>query len=102
MPHFLVLLHDGTDTAALSRRQAARAAHLDQLEGKVASGKVVFGGRIFDDAQQPVGSFMVAHCADRAELEAMIADDPYAKGNVWQNVEVKDVQIVVHNGKIMP
>ena len=46
MLHFLVLLHDGTDAAAPARRQAARDAHLGQLKEKVASGKVVFGGRI--------------------------------------------------------
>ena len=70
MPHFLVLLY-GTDAGAASRRQAARDAHLGQLKEKVASGKVVFGGRIFDDAQQPIGSFMIAHCADRTELDAI-------------------------------
>ena len=101
MPHFLVLLLDGTDANAPSRRQAARATHLDELKSKVANGKVVFGGRIFDDAQQPVGSFMIANCADRDELEEMIADDPYTRANVWQNVDIKSVQIVVQNGSII-
>lgn len=100
MQHFLVLLHDGTDAAAPSRRQAARAAHLDQLKEKVASGKVMSGGRIFDDAQRPIGSFMIAHCANRTELNAMIASDPYTTGMVWQNIDVKPVQIVVQNGNI--
>ena len=100
MPHFLVLLYDGTDAGAPARRQAARDAHLGQLKEKVASGKVVFGGRIFDDAQQPIGSFMIAHCADRTELDAIIASDPYTTGKVWQNIDVKPAQIVVQNGNI--
>ena len=102
MPQFLVIIHDGTDAQAPARRQATRTAHLDGLKGHVASGKLVFGGRIFDDSQQPVGSFLMADCADRAELDAMIANDPYTKANVWQRVEVKPVQIVVRDGRITP
>jgi uncharacterized protein YciI len=44
----------------------------------------------------------VANCKDRAELDAMIAADPYTRGNVWQRVEVKPVQVVVQNGTITP
>jgi len=102
MPQFLVLLYDGTDAEAPARRQATRRAHLDGLTDKVASGKILFGGRIFNDAQQPTGSFLIANCADRAELDAMIANDPYSKGRVWQTVEVKPAQVVVQNGKITP
>ena len=102
MPQFLVTIYDGTDAQAPALRQATRTAHLDGLKGHVASGKLVFGGRIFDDSQQPVGSFLMADCADRAELDAMIANDPYTKANVWQRVEVKPVQIVVRDGRITP
>src|SRR5690349_4878719 len=102
MAHFLLLLHDGTDADAPTRRQNARSAHLEQLASKVTNGKVVFGGRMFDEAQQPIGSFMIANCADRTELDAMIANDPYTTGKVWQKVEVTPVQIVVQNGTISP
>ena len=102
MPQFLVTLFDGTDADAPARRQATRPAHLDGLKANVASGKLVFGGPIFDDAQQPIGSFLLADCQDRAELDAIIARDPYTTGNVWQRLEVKPVRLVVQNGKIMP
>jgi uncharacterized protein YciI len=102
MTQFLVTIHDGTDAEASARRQATRPAHLDRLKGNVASGKLVFGGPIFDDAQKPIGSFLLVDCADRAELDAMIADDPYTKGNVWQRVDVKPVRLVVQSGKITP
>lgn len=102
MPQFLVTLYDGTDAEAPTRRQATRPAHLDGLKGNVANGRLVFGGPIFDDAKRPIGSFLLAHCADRAELDAMIANDPYTKGNVWQRVEVKPVRLVVQDGKITP
>lgn len=99
---FLVTLYDGTDAEAPARRMAMRPAHLDSIKTNVASGKLMFGGPIFDDAQKPIGSFLLVDCADRAELDAIIANDPYTKGNVWQKVEVKPVRLVVQDGKITP
>ena len=99
---FLVTIYDGTDAEAPARRMATRPAHLDGLKTNVASGKLVFGGPIFDGAQKPIGSFLLVDCADRAELDAIIANDPYTKGNVWQKVEVKPVRLVVQDGKITP
>jgi uncharacterized protein len=99
---FLVILYDGTDAEASSRRQAARPAHLEGLAGNVAAGRLVFGGPIFDDVQKPIGSFLLADCADRADLDALIANDPYTRANVWQRVEVKPVRLVVQDGKITP
>ena len=80
MPQFLVVLHDGTDTEAPARRQATRPAHLAGLTANVAAGKLVFGGPLLDDAQKPIGSFLLVDCADRAELDAIIANDPVHEG----------------------
>ena len=102
MPQFLVTLFDGTDAGAPERRQATRPAHLNGLKANVTSGKLVFGGPILNDAEQPIGSFLLADCRDRAELDAIIASDPYTKGNVWQRVEVTTVRLVVQNGTITP
>jgi len=102
MPQFLVTIYDGTDAEAPARRQATRPAHLTGLKENVASGKLVFGGPIFDPAQKPIGSFLLVDCADRDELDVIIANDPYTKGNVWQRVEVKQVRLVVQNGEITP
>jgi len=102
MPQFLVTLYDGTDAEAPARRAATRPAHLDGLKDNVASGRLVFGGPIFDEAQKPIGSFLLAECKDRAELDAIIANDPYTKGNVWQRVEVRPVRLVVQDGRITP
>jgi uncharacterized protein len=60
MPQFLVTPYDGTDAGAPARRKATIPAHLDGLKGNVATGKFVFGGRIFDQSQKPIGSFFVA------------------------------------------
>jgi uncharacterized protein YciI len=102
MPQFLVTLYDGTDAEAPSRRQAARPAHLDGLKDNVANGKLVFGGPVFDDAQKPIGSFLLVECATRADVDALIANDPYTKANVWQRVEIKPTRLVIQDGKITP
>jgi uncharacterized protein YciI len=102
MPQFLVTLYDGTDAEAPARRLATRPAHLDGLKSNVDSGRLVMGGPIFDDAQNTIGSFLLVDCTDRADLDAMIANDPYTKGNVWQRVEVKPVRLVVQDRKITP
>ena len=102
MPQFLITLYDGTDAEAPARRQATRPAHLAGLQDNVAKGKLVFGGPIFGADQKPIGSFLVAECADRAEVDAIIANDPYTKGNVWQRVEVQPIRLVVQNGTITP
>jgi hypothetical protein len=102
MPQFLVTLYDGTDAEAPARRQATRQTHLDALPENVASGRLFFGGPILDAAQKPIGSFLLVECRDRAELDAIIANDPYSKGNVWQKVEVQSVRFVVQDGKITP
>jgi uncharacterized protein YciI len=99
---FLVTLYDGTDAEAPARRAATRPAHLAGLKGNVADGKLLFGGPLFDDAQTTIGSFLVVECADRVELDAIIANDPYTKGNVWQKVEVKPTRLVVRDGTITP
>jgi|SRR6187399_1751214 uncharacterized protein YciI len=102
MPQFLITLYDGTDAEAPARRAATRPAHLDGLHANVASGKLLFGGPLFDEAEKPIGSFLLAECADRAELDAIIANDPYVKGNVWQRVVVQPTRLVVRDGKITP
>ena len=106
MPQFLVTLYDGADAEAPARRQAARPAHLEGLKGNVANGKLVFGGPVFDDAQgetsKPIGSFLLVECATRADVDALIANDPYTKANVWQRVEIKPTRLVIQDGKITP
>ena len=99
---FLVTLYDGTDAGAPARRAATRSAHLEGIKGNVANGKLLFGGPLFDEAQKPIGSFLLVECVDRAELDAIIANDPYTKGNVWQKVEVKPARLVVRDGTITP
>lgn len=84
---FIVMGYDGTDGEALARRMAARDAHLARTQQSRVEGKCLYAAALLDDAEKMIGSMMILDVADRAELDAWLADEPYIHGNVWQRVE---------------
>lgn len=85
---FLVVAYDGDDDGALARRMAARDAHLANLRGLAAEGKIVAGGAMFDDDDQMIGSTVIADFPTREALDEWLRTDPYTTGDVWRRVEV--------------
>ena len=85
---FLVVAHDGTDDQALARRMAVREAHLEGARQRADSGMTICGGALLDDDGKMTGSASVVEVESRAELDAWLASDPYATGNVWQTIIV--------------
>jgi uncharacterized protein YciI len=92
---YLILAHDGTDAGAKQRRMAVRPAHLENVRPLEARGMLLIGGALLDDAGEMVGSVCVVNVADRAELDAWLAADPYVTGAVWQRIEVKPMRVAV-------
>jgi uncharacterized protein YciI len=88
MPQYLVIAWDGTDSEAPQRRQAARAAHLACAAKMFADGRMKEGGAILNDQGGMIGSSCVVEFADRAELDAWLASDPYVVGDVWKTINV--------------
>src|SRR5882672_1241059 len=72
---FVVLVHY---TAPLAAVDAIRPAHMEHLERYAREG--VFHGWARRDP--PTGGVLVAAAADRATLEAIVAEDPYVRGGV--------------------
>jgi uncharacterized protein len=71
----------------LQTRLDNRAAHLDYMKTNIQ--KVVIGGPLqTEDRQGMVGSMLVLDIADRAELDAFLAADPYAKAGLFESVTV--------------
>lgn len=71
---------------ALETRLANRAAHLEYA----AKLPIVLGGPMFaDDGTSMIGSLLVIEADDRAALDAMLADDPYAKAGLFASVTVR-------------
>ena len=79
---FVVL---GRDVPGGAPRRRHRAAHLDYVAGK--QGLIVYAGPLLEDAQM-VGSLFVFEVADRAALDAYLADDPYFRDGVFDSVEI--------------
>ena len=79
---FVVL---GRDVPGGAPRRRCRAAHLDYVAGKQAL--IVYAGPLLDDGQM-VGSLFVFEVADRAALDAYLADDPYFRDGVFDSVDI--------------
>jgi uncharacterized protein YciI len=90
---FLLLAYDGTDPDAPARRQAARPAHLESIRPLLATGRLLIGGAILDDAEEMIGSCTIVEFPDRASLDAWLATDPYVTGRVWQRIEVQPFRV---------
>jgi len=71
---------------ALETRLANRAAH---LEYAAKLPLVVGGPMLSDDGEGMVGSLLVIEAEDRAALDALLAEDPYAKAGLFESVTVR-------------
>lgn len=78
MPHFLILAPDRAD--ALDLRIANRQDHLDYWAGR--PGVVKVAGAILD-GDRPSGSSFLIEAANAAEVEALIAGDPFTRVSVF-------------------
>ncbi|GAA3881112.1 hypothetical protein GCM10022243_52160 [Saccharothrix violaceirubra] len=67
-------------------RAAARPAHRDYLDTLVEAGKVLGAGPWVDDS----GALLVYEVADRAELDALLAADPFTTAGVVAGTRVHE------------
>ena len=91
---FLVLAYDAKDADAPQRRLDARQAHLDTIARYKASGNMKMGAAIMDETGKMIGSCIIADFPSRQELSAWLAEDPYVRNKVWQEIQVQDCKIV--------
>lgn len=96
---YLLLGYDGTDSEAISRRMAARPAHLERSGKMKAEGKQLFGAAILDDEERMIGSVMVYECSSRAELDEWLKVEPYITGDVWKEIEIKPCRVAAANAQ---
>lgn len=91
--HFLIIAHDGSDDKAPERRLAARAEHLESITRLKAEGKALYGTAIIDENGAMKGSVLIMNFETREEFDRYLADEPYVKGDVWQQIEVKPCRV---------
>lgn len=90
---FLITGRDGNDDEALSRRMAARPAHLDNVSRLKNEGKLLLGAALVDDGGKMIGSIMVFNFDKREDVDKYLENEPYIKGNVWQQIDVQSIAI---------
>ena len=85
--HTVSIAFDGTDADAPARRQAAREAHIARMQPVAADGTLAIGGAILDEAgQRMIGSITVTRHGTNEAARAWMAEDPYVKASVWQDI----------------
>lgn len=95
MPHWLVTARNGRDPGVSARRSEVRPAHLRGVQALAASGNILAGGALLDDAGGAIGSVAIVDFPDRAALDDWLRTDPYATADVWERVEVLPIAIAV-------
>ncbi len=86
---YVIHAYDHTDADALTRRMAARAAHLDYVSQFKALGKFIIGGALLDPTGRMIGSMLVLDLESEAELATYLAGDPYVVQQVWDKIDTR-------------
>lgn len=90
---FVITAYDGKDDKALERRLAAREDHLKLVEKLFNEKRYLYGAAILDDNENMIGSCVVVDFPSREGVEEYLKQEPYVKGNVWQEIDVKPCRV---------
>jgi uncharacterized protein YciI len=71
---------------ALPLRMQHRPEHLAGLKKLRLRGNLVDAGAILDEAGQMAGSIVTFEVADRAELDAILAEEVFRREGVWGEI----------------
>ncbi|MYA67867.1 MAG: hypothetical protein F4Y22_11530 [Gammaproteobacteria bacterium] len=80
---------------ALYRRRAVWPAHLDRVKIAREAGNIIAGGAILDENGEMIGSTIYVEFESREALDEWIDQDPFVKGNVWQDITVVPIRLAV-------
>ena len=88
---FIIKAYDGA--GMLGKRMEVRPRH---LEGMARLGShVICAGGLLDEEGKMKGSALVMDFADRSELDAYLASEPYVQEHVWEKIEVERMNVVI-------
>lgn len=82
----LFLVHTWDRAGALDVRLAHRNDHIAWLNA--AGDAVKAAGPWLDEQGDMAGSLLIVEAADRAELDAWLAKDPYARAGLFDRIEI--------------
>ena len=92
---YIIKAYDGENM--LERRLAVRPRHLENMAK--APGKVICAGGLLDDAGKMKGSVLIMDFESKELLRQYLDSEPYIKEQVWGNVEVEPINVVIVNGE---
>ncbi|MDF1588117.1 MAG: YciI family protein [Gammaproteobacteria bacterium] len=96
---YAIISEDSNDS--LSRRLAARPAHLERLNALQSQGRLIVAGpHPAIDSDNPgdagfTGSLVIAEFSDLTEAQAWADADPYSEAGVYAKVVVKPFKKVL-------
>jgi uncharacterized protein YciI len=93
MKQFIVIAYDAKDEGAYERRMQTRKAHVDSISALRAKGNIICGIAITDDNGKMIGSVVVTNFESRVEFDKWLAEEPYVKGKVWNDITVLNGEI---------
>ena len=92
---FIVTALEGENM--LEKRMAVRPRHLEGMAR--LSDHIVCAGGILDAEGRPKGSVLVMEFEDRNALDDYLAGEPYVLENVWQDISIELMNVVILKGE---
>ncbi len=92
---FALLCHD--KPASLELRLALRPQHLAYVATYGA--RIAHAGPLLDTDGRPCGSMLLVDVEDRAAAEGFLAEDPYAKGGLFESTVIRGFRYTIRDGE---
>lgn len=84
--HFILF---GIDKPGVAEKRAeVMSAHVKYLDSSPIK-NVMSGPLVSDDGESIVGSFYLVDVENRKVIEDFMKDDPLAKADIWETVEIR-------------
>ena len=88
---FIIKAYDGA--GMLGKRMEVRPRHLEGMAR--LGGHLICAGGLLDEDGKMKGSALIMDFADRSELDAYLAGEPYVQEHVWEKIEVERINVVI-------
>ena len=96
---FVVTAYDGKDEGAYERRMSVRPQHLENMSKLNENGHVICAGGMTNSEGKLIVSVLIMEYESREQLDDYLANEPYVKANVWDDIRVEKINVVIANGK---
>lgn len=91
---FMIVRTDKPGMSAL--RNETRPAHRAFVA--TIQSNLVEGGTFLDDKGEVLGSLLLLRATDEAEVERIMAEDPYAKAGLFESTRIDPYRQSIQNG----